>query len=256
MKFDKNVKAIVSGGVSGLGNAVAEKVIAAGGQVAMLDINDEAGKEAAGKLGERAMFIRTDVSNEAEVNAAVKQAKEAFGSLNLAVSCAGILGAKRTLGREGPMPSDFFAKVISVNLVGTFNLNKAAADAMQDNDTDEDGQRGLIVNTASVAAFEGQIGQAAYSASKGGVAAMALPLAREFSRIGVRVMTIAPGIFWTPMMEGMPPEVQESLGAQVPFPSRLGKPAEYAELVASIYENSMLNGECIRLDGAIRMQPK
>lgn len=256
MKFDKNVKAIISGGVSGLGNAVAEKVIAAGGQVAMLDINDEAGKEAAGKLGERAMFIRTDVSNEAEVNAAVKQAKEAFGSLNLAVSCAGILGAKRVLGREGPMPSDFFAKVISVNLVGTFNLNKAAADAMQDNDTDEDGQRGLIVNTASIAAFEGQIGQAAYSASKGGVAAMTLPMAREFARIGVRVVTIAPGIFWTPMMEGMPPEVQESLGAQVPFPSRLGKPAEYADLVAAIYENSMLNGECIRLDGAIRMQPK
>ncbi|MDX1454680.1 MAG: SDR family NAD(P)-dependent oxidoreductase [Gammaproteobacteria bacterium] len=256
MKFDQNIKAIISGGVSGLGNAVAEKVIAAGGHVAMLDINEEAGKAAADKLGERALFIKTDVSSENDVNAAVAKAKEAFGGLNLAVSCAGILGAKRALGRDGAMPSDFFAKVVSVNLVGTFNLNKAAAEAMQDNEAGDDGERGLLVNTASVAAFEGQIGQAAYSASKGGVAAMALPLAREFSRIGVRVMTIAPGIFWTPMMEGMPPEVQESLGAQVPFPSRLGKPEEYADLVASICENTMLNGECIRLDGAIRMQPK
>lgn len=255
MKFSE-AKAIVSGGVSGLGFAVAEKIVKAGGQVAMLDINEEAGQAAAQKLGERAIFIKTDVSNEANVNSAVEQAKKAFGSLTLAVSCAGILGAKRVLGKEGPMPSDFFSKVIMVNLVGTFNLCKAAANAMQDNETDEDGQRGLLVNTASVAAFEGQIGQAAYSASKGGVASMALPLAREFSRIGVRVMTIAPGIFWTPMMEGMPPEVQESLGKQVPFPSRLGRPEEYADLVAAIYENSMLNGECIRLDGAIRMQPK
>lgn len=256
MKFDKNVKAIVSGGVSGLGRAVADKVIAAGGHVAMLDVNAEAGAEAEKALGDRSLFIQTDVTREAEVNAAVEKAAKAFGGINLAVSCAGILGAGRVLGRNGPMSSEFFAKVIQVNLIGTFNLCKAAAQAMEANDTDADGQRGLLVNTASVAAFEGQIGQAAYSASKGGVASMALPLAREFSRIGVRVMTIAPGIFWTPMMEGMPPEVQESLGKQVPFPSRLGRPGEYADLVASIWENSMLNGETIRLDGGIRMQPK
>jgi len=256
MKFDSSVKAIVSGGVSGLGNAVAEKVIKAGGKVAMLDINEEAGKAAREKLGENAIFIKTDVSNETEVNAAVDKAKETLDGLNLAVNCAGILGAGRVLGRNGPMASDFFAKVIHVNLIGSFNLSKAAAQAMEDNEADEDGQRGLIVNTASVAAYEGQIGQAAYSASKGGVVGMTLPLAREFARLGVRVMSIAPGIFWTPMMEGMPPEVQESLGKQVPFPSRLGKPEEYAELVASIWENSMLNGTTIRLDGAIRMQPK
>ncbi|MGD8689998.1 MAG: SDR family NAD(P)-dependent oxidoreductase [Gammaproteobacteria bacterium] len=256
MKFDANVKAIVSGGVSGLGNAVAAKVIAAGGRVAMLDINEEAGNAAREKLGERALFIKTDVSNEGEVNAAVEQARTTFGGLNLAVNCAGILGAGRVLGKKGPMASDFFAKVIHVNLIGTFNLSKAAAQAMESNEPDEDGQRGLIIGTASVAAFEGQIGQAAYSASKGGVVGMTLPMAREFARFGVRVMSIAPGIFWTPMMEGMPPEVQESLGKQVPFPSRLGKPEEFADLVASIWENSMLNGTTIRLDGAIRMQPK
>ncbi len=256
MKFDSSVKAIVSGGVSGLGNAVAAKVVAAGGKVAMLDINAEAGKAAQEKLGANALFIKTDVSAEAQVNAAVDEAKAAFGGLNLAVNCAGILGAGRVLGRSGPMASDFFAKVIHVNLIGSFNLAKAAAQAMEANAADADGQRGLIVNTASVAAFEGQIGQAAYSASKGGVVGMTLPMAREFARIGVRVMTIAPGIFWTPMMEGMPPEVQESLGKQVPFPSRLGRPEEYADLVASIWENTMLNGTTIRLDGAIRMQPK
>ncbi|HEX7030892.1 MAG TPA: SDR family NAD(P)-dependent oxidoreductase [Gammaproteobacteria bacterium] len=255
MKFE-NARAIVSGGVSGLGFAVAERLVKAGGRVAMLDVNEEAGKAAAQKLGESALFIRTDVSNEAEVNAAVEKAKTEFGSLTLAVNCAGILGAGRVLGRQGPMASDFFAKVLHVNLLGSFNLGKAAAAAMESNEADADGQRGLIINTASVAAFEGQIGQAAYSASKGGVVGMTLPMAREFARIGVRVVAIAPGIFWTPMMEGMPPEVQESLGNQVPFPSRLGKPEEYAQLVASIYENTMINGETIRLDGAIRMQPK
>lgn len=256
MKFDQSVHAIISGGVSGLGRAVADKVIAAGGKVAMLDINADAGAAAEKELGDNALFIKTDVSKEADVNNAVEKAVATFGSINLAVSCAGVLGAGRVLGKKGPMPSDFFANVININLVGTFNLCKAAAQAMEANSPDEDGQRGLLVNTASVAAFEGQIGQAAYSASKGGVASLAMPLAREFSRIGVRVMTIAPGIFWTPMMDGMPPEVQESLGKQVPFPSRLGKPEEYAALVASIWENTMLNGETIRLDGAIRMQPK
>jgi NAD(P)-dependent dehydrogenase (short-subunit alcohol dehydrogenase family) len=255
MKFEK-INAIVSGGASGLGLATCERVVQAGGKAAMLDMNEQQGQEAAKKLGANALFIKTDVSNEKDVNAAVDKAKAAFGSLQLAVNCAGILGAGRTLGKEGPMASDFFAKVIMVNLVGSFNLTKAAANVMQHNAPSADGERGLVVNTASVAAFEGQIGQAAYSASKGGVVGMTLPIAREFARFGIRVMTIAPGIFWTPMMAGMTEEVQKSLGAQVPFPSRLGRPEEYAQLVQQICESVMLNGETIRLDGAIRMQPK
>ena len=250
------LKAVVSGGASGLGHAVARRIIAEGGRVAILDVNEAQGQQAAADLGERAMFARTDVSNEGEVNASVDAAAQAFGGINLAVSCAGILGAGRVLGREGPMAGDYFAKVIMVNLVGTFLLAKAAAAKMQDNDPNDQGERGVIVNTASVAAFEGQVGQAAYSASKGGVAAMALPLAREFARLGIRVNTIAPGIFLTPMMEGMPEHIQQSLAAQVPFPSRLGRPDEFADLVAYICTNSMLNAETIRLDGAIRMQPK
>ncbi|HEX6550202.1 MAG TPA: 3-hydroxyacyl-CoA dehydrogenase [Gammaproteobacteria bacterium] len=255
MKFEK-LNAIVSGGASGLGFATCERIVKAGGKVAMLDMNDQVGQEAAKKLGSNALFIKTDVSSEKDVAAAVEQAKAAFGSLQLVVNCAGILGADRTLGREGPMATDFFAKTIHVNLIGTFNLIKAAANVMQHNEPNEEGERGVIVNTASVAAFEGQIGQAAYSASKGGVVGMTLPIAREFARFGIRVMTIAPGIFWTPMMAGMSEEVQKSLGAQVPFPSRLGRPEEYAQLVQQICESAMLNGETIRLDGAIRMQPK
>ncbi len=255
MRFEK-IHAVVSGGASGLGFATCERVVKAGGKVAILDFNDQQGQEAAKKLGGGALFIKTDVSAEKDVNTAVARAKDAFGSLQLAVNCAGILGAGRVLGKEAPMASDFFAKVITVNLVGSFNLIKAAANVMQGNTPNEEGERGLIVNTASVAAYEGQIGQAAYSASKGGVVAMTLPIAREFSRFGIRVMTIAPGIFWTPMMAGMTEEVQKSLGAQVPFPSRLGRPDEYAQLVQQICESAMLNGETIRLDGAIRMQPK
>ncbi len=255
MKFER-IHAVVSGGASGLGHAVAQKVIGAGGRVAILDVNSEQGEAATARLGKKALFIQTDVSDEAQVNAAVHEAVSEFGSIELAVSCAGILGAARVLGRDGPMAGSFFAKVIQVNLVGSFLLTKAAADAMQHNEPGPDGERGLVVNTASVAAFEGQIGQAAYSASKAGVAGMALPIAREFARIGVRVMTIAPGIFLTPRMAGMPEEVQQSLGAQVPFPSRLGKPEEFADMVACICENTMLNAETIRLDGAIRMQPK
>ena len=249
-------KAIVSGGASGLGNSVARRIISEGGQVAILDVNDDLGQTAAAELGENAIFIRTDVSSEDDVNAAVAKAVETFGSINFCVNCAGILGAGRILGRDGPMPGDLFAKVIQINLIGTFLLSKASADAMQSNDPNEEGERGVIVSTASVAAFEGQIGQAAYAASKAGVVGMALPMAREFARIGIRVNTIAPGIFMTPMMEGMPPEVQESLAAQVPFPSRLGRPDEFSDLVACVYSNPMLNAETIRLDGAIRMQPK
>lgn len=255
MKFE-NVHAIVSGGVSGLGFATSERIVKAGGKVAMLDVNEQHGAEAAKKLGRNALFIKTDVSSEKEVQAAVAQAEGAFGNLQLVVNCAGVLGAGRTLGREGPMKTDLFAKVIHINLIGTFNLIKAAANVMQQNTPDSEGERGVIVNTASVAAFEGQIGQAAYSASKGGIVGMTLPIAREFARFGIRVMTIAPGIFWTPMMAGMPEDVQKSLGAQVPFPSRLGKPEEYAQLVQQTCESVMLNGSVIRLDGAIRMQPK
>lgn len=255
MKFS-NLTAVISGGASGLGLAVAEHVLANGGKAALLDLNAEQGQAAVAKLGDQAAFIATDVADENQVNTAVAEATQRFGSPSLAVNCAGILGAGRVLGKSGPMAADFFAKVLMVNLVGSFNLAKAAAVAMEANQPDADGQRGLIINTASVAAFEGQIGQAAYSASKGGIVGMTLPMAREFARIGVRVVSIAPGIFWTPMMAGMPPEVQESLGQQVPFPSRLGKPEEFAQLVASIYENTMINGTTVRLDGAIRMQPK
>ena len=248
--------AVVTGSASGLGLAVATRVVAEGGRVAMLDVNEAQGQEAAAALGDRAIFIRTDVSNEDEVNAAVDQAAEAFGGVTLCVNCAGILGAARVLGREAPMPGEYFSRVIKVNLIGTFLTCKAAANAMQHNEPNEEGERGVIVNTASVAAFEGQIGQAAYSASKAGVAGMALPLAREFSRLGIRVNTVAPGIFLTPMMESMSEEVQQSLAAQVPFPSRLGRPEEFADLVAYIYGAVMLNAETIRQDGAIRMQPK
>lgn len=249
-------KAVISGGASGLGKAVAQRVIDEGGQVAILDVNETLGQAAASELGACAVFIRTDVSSEAEVDSAVDQAVKKFGGVTFCVNCAGILGAGRVLGREGPMPGEMFAKVIEINLVGSFLLSKACANAMQHNEPNEEGERGVIINTASVAAFEGQIGQAAYSASKAGVAGMALPMAREFSRIGVRVNTVAPGIFLTPMMENMPEHIQESLGAQVPFPSRLGRPEEFADLVVYLYSNVMLNAETIRQDGAIRMQPK
>jgi len=249
-------KAVITGGASGLGLATARQVIAVGGQVTLLDMNADTGAASAADLGERALFVATDVSAEAQVQEAIAKATEFMGGITLAVNCAGILGAARALGRDGPMAGDFFAKTIQVNLIGSFLIAKEAANVMQHNAADAEGERGVIISTASVAAFEGQIGQAAYSASKGGVVAMMLPLAREFARIGVRVNTIAPGLFRTPMVAGMSEEVQESLGRQVPFPSRLGRPDEFASLIACIYGNTMINGETIRLDGAIRMQPK
>jgi NAD(P)-dependent dehydrogenase (short-subunit alcohol dehydrogenase family) len=252
----KELHAIVTGGASGLGHAVAERVIAEGGKVSMLDVQEAQGSAAAKSLGPNAAFFRCDVTSEAQVNAAVAGARERMGGLNLAVSCAGVVGAGRVLGREGPMPGEFFTKVIHINLIGTFLLDKAAAQAMQSNAPNADGERGVLIHTSSVAAFEGQIGQAAYSATKAGVAGMVLPMAREFARIGIRVMAIAPGIFHTPMVAGMPEDIQKSLAAQIPFPPRLGKPAEFADLVMAIVGNPMLNGETIRLDGAIRMQPK
>ncbi len=249
-------KAVISGGASGLGFATAQRIIDAGGQVALLDINDEQGTSSAASLGDRASYIKTDVSNEDSVKASVKQAAEAMNGITLAVNCAGIATAGRALGREGPWPTELFNKVIQVNLVGTFNVTKETAAVMQLNDANDDGERGVIISTASIAAFEGQIGQAAYAASKGGVVGMMLPLAREFAQFGIRVNTIAPGVFLTPMVAGMPEEVQDSLGKQVPFPPRLGRPEEYAAAAAFIYETTMVNGETIRVDGAIRMQPK
>jgi len=251
-----SAKAVVSGGASGLGFATAKRVVDAGGQVALLDINDEQGEKSAAELGDRATYIHTDVSIEAEVQSAIGKANKFMGGITLAVNCAGVVGAARALGREAPMATEFFAKTVAINLVGSFTVAKEAANVMQNNEPNDDGERGMIVSTASVAAFEGQIGQVSYSASKGGIVGMTLPLAREFARIGVRVNVIAPGIFMTPMVASMTPELQASLGAQVPFPPRLGRPEEYADLVASIYENAMINGETIRLDGAIRMQPK
>ena len=250
------VKALITGGVSGLGLAVARKVVAAGGQAILLDINDDAGTAAEAELGGAVTYVRTDVTSEQAVSDAVLLAVEHMGLINAAVNCAGIIGAGRVLGREAPMALDFFSKVIQVNLIGSFNIIKAAGAAMEANTPGEDGERGVIISTASVAAFDGQIGQAAYSASKAGIVGMTLPIAREYARIGVRVNTVAPGIFWTPMVDGMPEHIQESLSASIPFPSRLGKPEEYADLVAHIMENEYLNGETIRLDGAVRLAPK
>ena len=249
-------RAVVSGGASGLGYASAKRVIDAGGHAVLLDVNSEQGETSAASLGERAKFIQTDVSNEEAVRAAIEAAKEFMGGITLAVNCAGVATAGRALGREGPWPAENFERVIRINLVGTFIVTKEAAAVMQLNEPNDQGERGVVIGTASIAAFEGQIGQAAYSASKGGVVSMMLPLAREFAQFGIRVNTIAPGIFKTPMMAGMPEDVQASLGRQVPFPPRLGEPEEYADTVAFIYGNTMVNGETIRVDGAIRMQPK
>lgn len=249
-------KAVITGGASGLGLATAQCVIKAGGKVVLLDINDEQGEHCAAELGDRATYVRTDVADEGSVKTALEQAARTLDGITLAVNCAGIATAGRALGREGPWPTELFNRVIQVNLVGSFNVTKEAAVYMVDNEPNDDGERGVVVSTASIAAYEGQIGQAAYSASKSGVIGMMLPLAREFAQFGIRVVTIAPGVFLTPMVAGMPEEVQESLGRQVPFPPRLGRPDEYAATVRYIYETAMVNGETIRVDGAIRMQPK
>ncbi|HMB59059.1 MAG TPA: SDR family NAD(P)-dependent oxidoreductase [Xanthomonadales bacterium] len=255
MKFNQ-AKALITGGASGLGLSVARHIVAEGGKVCLLDVNDKAGPEMAKELGNDSCYIHTDVTSEAAVIRAVDESIEAHGEINLVVNCAGVIGAGRVLGREAPMELSFFTHTVMINLVGSFNVAKAAADRMQHNGPDADGQRGVIINTASVAAYEGQIGQAAYSASKSGIVGMTLPMAREFARIGVRVMTIAPGIFWTPMVDQMPEHVQESLGASIPFPPRLGRPEEFAAVVQHITENVYLNGTTIRLDGAVRLAPK
>lgn len=251
-----SAKAVVTGAASGLGLAVARRIVAAGGRATLLDRQHEAGEAAAAELGEAAHFLRCDVTDEAAVELAVREAHSRMGGLTLAVACAGIGTPGKLLGRDGPMSAEFFQRILAVNVTGTFNLGRAAAALMQHNAPDAGGERGVIVHTASVAAWEGQVGQVAYSASKAAVIGMVLPMARELARFGIRVMAVAPGLFATPMLAGLPQEVQDSLGAQVPFPSRLGQPAEFADLVAAIYSNPMLNGSAIRLDGAIRMQPR
>ena len=246
---------IVTGGASGLGGATSKRIVGAGGMVVIADVNAQAGEAFAKELGSNARFVKCDVTSEADAQAAVAAAT-AMGKLVGLVNCAGIGGAAKTVGKDGPYPLDKFTRVIQVNLIGTFNMLRLAAATMVNNEPNAEGERGVIVNTASVAAFDGQIGQAAYSASKAGVSGMTLPIARDLSRDGVRVNTIAPGLFLTPMLMSLPPAAQESLGKQVPFPSRLGRPDEYAMLVQQIFENPMINGETIRLDGATRLAPK
>lgn len=247
---------VVSGGASGLGEATSKMIVENGGNAIILDINQETGLALQNALGQNALFIKTDITSEEDVSTALNQAIVKFGSIHGLVNCAGLGPAKRVLGKTGVHDLAFFQKIVNVNLVGSFNTLRLVADKIQNNSPEADGERGIIINTASVAAFEGQIGQAAYSASKGGIVAMTLPIARELARTGIRVMAIAPGIFETPLLAAYTQDVRDSLGAQVPFPSRLGKPAEYANLVKHIIENTMLNGEVIRLDGAIRMAAK
>ena len=247
---------VVTGGASGLGAGTARMIVAAGGKVVLADVNKTAGEALAAELGANARFVETDVANEESARNAIETARRVFGGLHGLVNCAGIAPAEKVVGRDGIHKLASFSRVITINLIGSFNMIRLAAEVMSQSEPNAAGERGVIVSTASVAAYDGQIGQVAYAASKGGVVAMTLPIARELARSGIRVMTIAPGIFETPMLMGMPPEVQDALGKMVPFPSRMGKPAEYAALVRHICENSMLNGEVIRLDGAIRMAPK
>jgi len=247
---------VISGGASGLGAATARMIAGAGGNVVVADLREDDGAALARELGAQGRFVRCDVTDEASATAAVRAAVDGFGGIRGLVNCAGIVHAEKVVGKDGPHTLAGFQRAVAINLVGTFNMTRLAAQAMSTGAPDAEGERGVIVNTASVAAFDGQIGQAAYAASKAAVVGMTLPVARELARYGIRVMTIAPGIFETPMMSGLPPDVQASLGRMVPFPPRLGRPPEFAALVRAIVENPMLNGETIRLDGAIRMAPK
>jgi NAD(P)-dependent dehydrogenase (short-subunit alcohol dehydrogenase family) len=248
--------AVITGGASGLGRATAERIVASGGRAVLLDRALALGTEIAAQLGKQALFVPADITSADEVATALARAVERFGGIQVLVNCAGIGLAQKTLGKQGPAPLDDFRRVIEVNLIGTFNCIRLAAVHMARNAPNAEGERGVVVNTASVAAFEGQVGQAAYAASKGGIVGMTLPTARDLAPLGIRVVTIAPGLFDTPLLAALPGPVRTSLGQQVPFPARLGRPAEYAALAAHIVENAMLNGETIRLDGAIRMQPR
>ena len=247
---------IVTGGASGLGRATAEAILAAGGNAVLLDVNADTGAAARLAMGARARFALADVTSEEQVKAGVDLAVSTFGGLHGVVNAAGIGPAAKVLGRNGPHPLDLFEKILRINAVGTFNVIRLAAAVISQNPPTDTGERGVIVNTASIAAYDGQIGQPAYAASKGAIVAMTLPIAREFAQFGIRVVTIAPGIFDTPLLAGLPEPARVSLGQQVPFPSRLGRPAEYGALVRHIIENEMLNGEVIRLDGALRMAPR
>ncbi|MYL49745.1 SDR family NAD(P)-dependent oxidoreductase [Halobacillus litoralis] len=250
------VVAVVTGGASGLGEATVRKIARNGGRVVIVDQNEEKGGALAEELGSSVLFAKTDVTSAEEIERMLQTTVETFGQVNTVINCAGIVTGEKVVGRNGPHRLESFSKIIEVNLIGTFNVIRLAAEKMQENEPNEYGERGIIINTASIAAYEGQIGQAAYSASKGGVAAMTMPLSRELARHGIRVMAIAPGLFETPMFEQLPEEARDALGKATPFPSRLGKPYEYAKLALSILDNPMLNGEVIRLDGAIRLQPK
>jgi 3-hydroxyacyl-CoA dehydrogenase / 3-hydroxy-2-methylbutyryl-CoA dehydrogenase len=248
--------AIITGGASGLGLATVEALVEKGAKVAIFDVNAEQGQAVVERLGKSVRAFVVNVTDEVSVHAAIEQVKSIFGAVHICVNCAGVGSASRTVGKHGPMPLDAFARVIGINLIGTFNVTRLAAAAMQTNTPNDDGERGVIINTASVAAFDGQIGQVAYSASKGGVVGMTLPLARDLAMIGVRVNTIAPGIFNTPLMNASPDSVKLPLIEMTQFPKRLGYPSEYAQLALHIVENSFMNGETIRLDGAIRMAPR
>ena len=252
----KNNTILVTGGASGLGGATVDMIVAAGGRALIVDVNENVGAQKEDQHQGHARFVRTDVTSDSDVARAIEVAQRELGGLHGVVNAAGIAVAERVLPKEGVQPLEHFERVVRINLVGTFNVIRLAAAVMSSNPPNAAGERGVIVNTASVAAYEGQIGQAAYSASKGGIVSMTLPIAREFARIGVRVVTIAPGMFDTPLLSALPEAARESLAQQVPFPSRLGRPVEYAALVRHIFENEMLNGEVIRLDGAIRMAPK
>lgn len=251
-----NRVAVVTGGASGLGEATVREVLAGGGKAVIFDLNEEKGKAFVEELGDRAIFVKVDVTREEDVQAGLEQAIAEFGAVHILVNCAGIAFAKKTLGRSGVHDLASFHKVLQVNVVGTFNTLRLAAEKMAKNEPNEEGERGVIINTASIAAFDGQIGQAAYSASKGAIVGMTLPIARDLASLGIRVMSIAPGVFKTPLFTGLPEKAQETLAKMTPFPPRLGNPEEYAKLVRAIVENPMLNGETIRLDGAIRMPPR
>lgn len=252
----RNKTFLISGGGSGLGAATAELLAASGANVVIADVNEEKGMALAGEIGANALFVKTDVTVEESVKNAIGEALAKFGALNGVINCAGIGVAEKTIGKEGPHSLPLFKRVIEINLIGTFNVIRLAAAQMAQQEPGPSGERGVIVNTASVAAFDGQIGQAAYSASKGGIVGMTLPIARDLARDGIRVVTIAPGLFETPLLAGLSEKMRQSLATQIPFPSRLGRPSEYAALAKHIIENEMLNGEVIRLDGALRMPPK
>lgn len=249
----KDIKAVVTGGASGLGQGTVEAIVAAGGKAAIFDMDEARGNEIVAALGKNAIFAKVDVTNEESVAAAIAKAVAAFGSINMCVNCAGVATPGKLIGKKGPIPMDAYERVVRINLFGTVIVCRLAAEKMMENEPGVDDERGVIINTASVAAFEGQVGQAAYAASKAAVAGLTLPLAREFADVGIRVMTIAPGIFWTPMMAGLPEKAQAALSQMMPFPKRMGQPSEYAALAIHIAENRLLNGETIRLDAAIRM---